>query len=204
MTGGLKRPLGTVTARFGFALRRAGRVAAAAGLLFFGAQANLASSADVQMAEYQIKAAFLCKFANYVEWPAQPAARPDSPFGIGVLASDAVVDELMRAAVGQSVNGRPIAVRRLAQGEPIDGLGIIFIARSHAARLEQTLAATKEQPILTVTESDQGTAVGSMVNFVVVADKVRFDIALQRAELSNLKISARLLAVARVVTGKAS
>ena len=86
----------------------------------------------------------------------------------------------------------------------MNGIGILFVARSHAARLAETLAEAKGQPILTVTESDPGTAIGGIVNFVVVADKVRFDIALQQAEQSNLKISARLLGVARAVSGRTS
>jgi uncharacterized protein DUF4154 len=156
-----------------------------------------------QTAEYEIKAAFLCKFGNYVEWPSQQTAFA-TPFAIGVLASDAVVEELERAARGQSVNGRLITVRRLAAGDPVNGIGILFVARSQAARLAETLAEAKGQPILTVTESDPGTALGGIVNFVVVADKVRFDIALQQAEQSNLKISARLLGVARAVSGRTS
>ncbi len=155
-------------------------------------------------AEYRIKAAFLSKFGNYVEWPeAAPGVRADAPFGIGVVASDAVVEELVRAARGHQVQGRPIVVRRLAPGDAIAGLCIVFVARSHAAQLADTLAATNGKPILTVTEVSEGLAVGSMVNFVVVDDKVKFDIALPAASASELKISARLLAVARNVSGKA-
>jgi hypothetical protein len=43
-----------------------------------------------------------------------------------------------------------------------------------------------------------------MVNFVVANDRVRFDIALQPAEHSSLKISGRLLTLARKVTGAPS
>ena len=177
------------------------RIVTALVFLLAGAMPDRAASADASPAEYQVKAAFLCKFGNYVEWPVQPGASPETPFGIGVLASDVVFDELTRAAAGQTVNGRRIAVRRLARGEPVDGLSIVFVARSQANLLAETLAATKGQPILTVTESDQGTTIGSMVNFVIVADKVKFDIALPLAEQSSLKISARLLAVARSVAG---
>jgi len=170
-------------------------------LTLAGAPTGACAQGELQRAEYQVKAAFLCKFGNYVEWPAQPAAGAETPFGIGAFASDAVFDELTRAAAGQTVNGRRIAVRRLARGEPLDGLAIVFVARSHANLLAETLAAAKGQPILTVSESEQGTAVASIVNFVIVADKVKFDIALPQAEQSNLKISARLLAVARSVAG---
>jgi hypothetical protein len=55
-----------------------------------------------------------------------------------------------------------------------------------------------------VTESSRAAASGSMINFVVVDNKVRFDIAPQAAELSRLRISARLLGVARALIGKAS
>lgn len=179
------------------------QAAALLALLMVGAALHRGvRAADAQAVEYQIKATFLCKFGNFVEWPAPAGAAAGAPFGIGVLATDAVIDEVSNAARGQTVNGRPIVVRRLARGEPIDGLGLIFVARSHSARLAETLAESKGRPILTVSESEQGPAAGSMVNFVLVDNKVKFDIALSPAEQSSLKISSRLLAVARSVIGR--
>jgi hypothetical protein len=173
------------------------RVATA--LLLLG-PAVLAAAADAAMAEYQIKAAFLCKFGNYI---AAPSALAEQPFVIGVLAGDAIADELAETAKGQTAQGRPIAVRRLAGPAALDGVGIVFVARTHAAQAPAVIAAAKGRPILTVTEAERGGA-GGIVNFVVVDDKVRFDIALEAAEANNLKISARLLAVARNVSGRVS
>jgi len=185
--------------------RQAGRTLAVFTALFATAAFRSAWPADARAVETQIKATFLCKFGNYVEWPVQQVAAAELPFGIGVVAADDVmVAELTNAARGQTVNGRPIVVRRIARGDPLTGLAIVFVARSHGGRLAETLAEVKGRPILTVTEADTGAVVGSMVNFVVVDDKVKFDIALPPAELSSLKISSRLLAVARLVTGRAS
>lgn len=204
MSAGVEMASSPKHARRGRSSAYAWRIAAAAFLLMVNAWSDPVAPVEVETTEYAIKAAFLCKFGNYVEWPAQAAPAPETAFGIGVVASDAVVDELTRAARGQTVNGRPIAVRRLGGGDPVNGLDIVFVARSHAARLAETLTAARGQPILTVTESDRGIPAGSIVNFVVVADKVKFDIALEQAEQSNLKISARLLGVARTVSGRAS
>ena len=154
--------------------------------------------------EYQVKAAYLSKFGNYVEWPGGlPAPGGEQKFEIGVVASEAVADELAEAAKGQLVAGRPIAVRRLAPGETLTGPGVVFVARTHSARAAETLAAVKGRPVLTVTESEAAAASGSMINFVVVDDKVRFDIELGAVERSPLRLSARLLGVARAVKGKA-
>jgi hypothetical protein len=172
-------------------------------LCLFGAILPLAW-ADERSAEYEIKAAFLCKFGNYVEWPAGSAAATDGQFGIGVVASESVAEELARTARGQTVKGRSIAVHRVGRGESVDGLSIVFIARSDAGRMAEILAAAKGRPILTVTESERGPASGGIVNFIVVDDKVKFDIALPQAEANGLKISARLLAVAHAVVGKDS
>lgn len=168
-------------------------------LVLAGLAVSPAWANDIQAAEYRIKAAFLCKFGNYVEWPA-PAA-PDTPFNIGVLASSAVVDELTAVARGQMVNGRPIVVRKLERSDPMDGVDMLFVARTHTARLAEALAALKDRPVLTVTETEPGVAIGSMVNFVIVDDKVKFDISLATVERSKLRISARLLGVARTVAG---
>jgi hypothetical protein len=58
--------------------------------------------------------------------------------------------------------------------------------------------------VLTVTESDPTSTPSSVINFIVIDDKVRFDITLEPADQGNLKISSRLLAVARKVIGRPS
>jgi hypothetical protein len=166
-----------------------------------------AQSADTELAEYQIKAAFLCKFGHYVDWPgaAGASASQPLPFVIGVMAAPSVADELALAARGQLIQGRPLLVRRIERAaDAADGPSIIFIARSHMARAGEVLAAVRDRPVLTVTDGEQGAADGAIINFVVVDDKVRFDVSLAAAGRAGLRISARLLTVARTVGEKAA
>ncbi|HEV7577632.1 MAG TPA: YfiR family protein [Caldimonas sp.] len=172
-------------------------------LALVDARAQPAVAAEAGPAESQIKAAFICKFGNYVEWPTGRKSA-DAAFVIGALTGSAGVEELTRAAVGRTVNGRPIVVRQLGPRDAIDDVAILYVARSHPAPLAETLAAARRRPILTITEADDALAVGGIVNFVVVDDRVRFDIALPAAEQGNLKISGRLLALARKVVGAPS
>lgn len=179
------------------------RVACALAWSLTGAPMAAPRISDVEQAEYRIKAAFLCKFGNYVEWPGGPPGGAGPSFGIGLLAPPQVVDELHAAARVQAVLGLPIAVHTLGRGAVDDALAIVFVARSHAGELAAVLAAIGQRPVLVVTESVPGRPAppGSMINFVVEDDKVRFDIALAPAQARGLKISARLLGVARHVSG---
>ena len=161
------------------------------------------AQADAQADEYRVKAAFLYKFGSYIEWPSGSFARADSPVAIGVMGADALADELVQIVAGRNVNGRPVRVRKLRPGDPIAGLHVLFVGRD-SGRLAEILAAARGQALLTVTESEEGLELGSMINFVVVEDKVRFDIAPPPSESGNLKISARLLGVARKVVSKSS
>jgi YfiR/HmsC-like len=155
-------------------------------------------------AEYRVKAAFLYKFGSFVEWPEQAFPHADTPLAIGVIGADALADELAKIVTGRSLNGRPITVRKLRRGDSVSGLHILFIGRSDESRVADILSAAKGQALLTVTESEDGLEHGSSINFVIVDDKVRFDVALPRPEPGQIKISARLLAVARKVIGKSS
>ena len=149
--------------------------------------------------ETQIKAAFLYKFGGFVEWPAGAFTRADGTFTIGVLGADGVAAELERLVAGRTVHGRAIAVQKLKRGESFAGLHLLFIGQTETARLADVLAAAKGQPLLVVTETEDALARGSMINFITVDDKVRFDVALPQAERGQLRISSRLLAVARKV-----
>jgi hypothetical protein len=146
--------------------------------------------------ERSVKAAFLYKFTEYVDWPATPATR-DTPFTIGVLGSGAFADELLRMTEDRSVGQRFIRVRRLTPNDAVDDLQVLFIAADQRGRLSELLSPVRGRPILTVTESEGALADGSIINFTVMGDRVRFEVSLDAAQASQLKLNSRLLAVAQ-------
>jgi hypothetical protein len=148
--------------------------------------------------EVEVKAAFLFKFGDFVEWPAGMLAQ-GRRFTIGVIGAPAMAAQLERITAGRTVHGRPVEVRRLARDAVLDGLHVLFIGAAEAPHLAQILEGAEGLSLLTVTEVESATTKGIMINFVAADAKVRFDVALPPAERSHLRISARLLGVARRV-----
>lgn len=166
-------------------------------VLLAAAPAATTARAQANATEYRIKAAFLYKFLSYVEWPPGVLAPGGGPFVIGVVGPEAVAEELRRATAGQTVDGHPVVVQRLAGGDTVESVHVLFLAGKDDDAPADELAAVRGRPVLTITESD--IEAGGIINFVVVNDRVRFDIALPAADANHLKISARLLNVARRV-----
>ncbi|QNA88802.1 YfiR family protein [Massilia sp. Dwa41.01b] len=75
------------------------------------------------------------------------------------------------------------------------------MAGNDSARTGRILRAAPGA-LLPVTECDLGLQQGSVINFRIVDERVRFDVSLDSAEKNNVKLSSRLLTVAnRVVKG---
>ena len=166
-------------------------------VLLCGARGAAAQTGEQSDLEWQVKAAYLYKFGSYVEWPPASFASADASLKIGILGADALFDALLKISAGRTINGHAVSVRKLGRGDAVAGLNVLFIGKG--ARLADILAATRGQPVLTVTDADDALAAGSMINFVVVDGKLRFEVAPKAAVLSNIVISARLLAVAHKV-----
>ena len=151
--------------------------------------------------EATVKAAFLYKFAGYVEWPAGAFAQPDTPIVIGVMGADDIAAELDRIVVGRQVNNRRLESRRVRPGDSLRGLHMLFVPRTEPT-LRATLAAAAQQKVLTVTDGERGLEAGGVISFVTVEDRVGFEVSVEAAERSGLRISSRMLAVARRVIQK--
>ena len=154
---------------------------------------------EAEALEHRVKAAYLYKFAGYVEWPTKSFARSEAQVTIGVMGNDPLAAELVQAVTGRTVSGRMVVVKRLRPGESLAGIQVLFVGKAENARLSQVAQSAQPRSILIVTESEGALAQGSMINFVVAERRVRFEIALDAAEKSGLKLSSRLLAVAQQV-----
>ena len=152
--------------------------------------------------ESAVKAAFLYKFGSFVEWPTGTFARPDDPLVIGVAGDEAVAADLEQVITGRTVEGRPIAVRRVREPQAAAGVNILFIGGTRESRLRELLPPPPV-PVLVVTEQDGALRLGSSINFSAEGGRVRFTASPASAEARGIRLSSRLLAVAQAVEGRA-
>jgi hypothetical protein len=141
--------------------------------------------------EYRVKAAFLYNFIRFVEWPAESQS---GPLIICVAGRNPLGSVLEDAIRGETVGGRPIEARLILEPEP--GCHVTFIPEGAAA--SAYLRAARAAPTLTVGETGSFIADGGIIRFFLDDGKVRFEINPQAADRAQLRISSRLLQLARI------
>lgn len=153
------------------------------------------AAALAQPTDWEVKAAFLPRFARYVTWPSAAMPKGDAPFVLCVIGTDPFGAALDEAARSQTVDGRRIAVRRLDSAAAADGCHVAFVAGSRAQSPGQLLTALGRRPVLAVTDAANSGARG-IIHFSIVGGRVRFYIDQSSAGQRGLAISSRLLALA--------
>lgn len=149
--------------------------------------------------EYELKAAMLYNLTRFVEWPAAAYADAQAPTVLCILGRDPFGDSLTSIATSQTGGGRPVQIRRIANNKEIKGCHVAYISSSERKNIAQILAGLKGASVLTVGEMAQFAARGGMIQFSLEEKQVRFEVNLEAASEADLKISSRLLVLARVV-----
>jgi hypothetical protein len=142
--------------------------------------------------EYEIKAAFVYNFTKFVEWPPETFVGPQAPLVIGVLGESPCAAALTAIVKDHQVNGRPLLVKVVVTMEEARTAQVLFVSSSQEARFAQLAAQLHATPLLTVGESAEFAQAGGMINFVLLEDKIRFEINMQSAESAGLKVSSQL------------
>jgi len=164
--------------------------------------AGAAAQASTPSREYQVKAAFLFNFAQFVDWPASAFAEDNAPLTICVLGDDpfgSYLDELVR---GEQVNNRRLTVQRFRAAEDVKGCQVLFVSRSESKHLDKALASGKGMDALTVSDVDGFAERGGIIQLATESGKIRLKINLTSAKASNLVISSKLLRSAEIVAGR--
>jgi hypothetical protein len=140
-----------------------------------------------------VKAAFLYRFASYVEWPPGAGARP---LVIAVAGAEDVAIQLDALLPRVTVGGSPPQVRRVSSAGELAGVHILYIGRKSLSRTRALRLAALTLPILVVTDDEDGLDAGAVINFLETGRNVRFEISLVAADRAQLRIDAALLSVA--------
>jgi hypothetical protein len=147
--------------------------------------------------EDEVKAAYVFNFTKFVEWPSSAFTGTTDPINICVAGDAGVIRAMERTIGGEHVEGRPLrAVSQLP--EDPSACHVLFLGRG-ADRAARLLAATGKAPVLTIGDSTRFLQLGGMIAFVVENRRVRFDINMRPAARVGLKLSSKLLRVARNV-----
>ncbi len=159
---------------------------------------------QVTLPEYQVKAAYLFNFLKFVEYPSESFADPLAPIIIGVVGDDPFGTALPQVVTGKTAQGRDLVIRTYRAGEELRGAHILFISASEKKRLPMIFSSLHGSSVLTVADMEGFLDAGGMIQFLNENDRVRFAINLDATTQARLKLSSKLLSLAKVVGGETS
>lgn len=149
--------------------------------------------------EYQVKAAYLYNFGRFVKWPAGIAAGKGDSFAVCVLGQDPFGSTLDSTLAGETLDGKPVVIRRIARPQDAADCRILFVSSTEEHHLKEILAAIDQAGVLTVSDIPGFSRRGGIIQFIAEGDRVRFEINLASAESARLVLSSELLKVAAAV-----
>ena len=152
-------------------------------------------STSQALSEAQVKAAMVYNFAAFTEWPEVPAA--GRPLVVGVLGNDGLAKALK--SMGRLGDGRSVEVRMLGESEKLAECQLLYFSGISDRAAAATLARVSTLPVLTVGEQEHFTQLGGIIRVYREGSRLRFDVDASHASAVRLKISSRVLNLARVV-----
>ena len=158
--------------------------------------------AQAPIDEYRVKAAFIFHFVQLVEWPSEAMKSETAPLSVCVLGDDPFHGVLEESMDGKSVGARPVRVSHPRESRDVHGCHVLFIGESESKRISALLSEAKDAPVLTIGDSEDFVLQsGGMIGFCLENNRVRFDVNVVAASRARIKISSRLLLLAKVVIG---
>lgn len=159
----------------------------------------LALPVRAEVGEAKIKAAYLYNFTLFVDWPVLERDTSKSPLRVCVASLDEVASFLGELS-NREVKGRPLQV--VSIGERFSELPrchMVFIGTSLEKRLPQMLENLPGDGVLTVSDIPEFSRRGGMIGFVREGGRIRIEINQRLIRQANLRTSAKLLEVARLI-----
>ncbi len=149
---------------------------------------------DPVQEEYRVKAAFLYNFARFTNWPANETGTFHLCI-LGINPFDGAVDSLR----DKTVHDQPLSIVHITSAMEAAQCQLLYISPSLAGQLNEIIPVLGRFPALTVSDIDGFIGRGGIIGFLVIDDRIRFEINITAASEAGLSISSKLLSLATTV-----
>jgi hypothetical protein len=164
-------------------------------------QAHPLESARAAAVEYEVKTAFIHNFTKFIDWPPGAFEDENSPFRIGILGTGPIDKPLLNLN-GKKAHERSLEVSRVKNLKKVSQYQVIFVNPSENGRLRSILSTLKGTGILTIGDTSGFADQCGVINFYLKSGKIRFEINIEASRRENLRISSKLLRLARIVNSQ--
>ena len=165
-------------------------------ILLIGMHAPMPNQTQVTR-EYQLKAAFLYNFCQFVEWPANAFTKNDEPLIIGVFGDNPFGRYLDETVKGEKIDQHPIVVKYYDNNEN-GKCHLAFIALNDAEQSSDIVNNLKGKSVLTIGDQPWFLEHNGMIRFVNSDNKIRFQINVDAVKDAGLEVSSKLLRLADI------
>jgi len=158
-------------------------------LIICGLEALLTIRSEAQTSVAQAQAVFIYNFTRLIEWPADYKT---GDFIIGVYGAGDVYNEIKNFTNGKSVGNQTISVIKFASAQGITKCHILFVPFGKTKELPTILGTLAGAKTLIIGEKKGALEEGATINFVIVEDKLKFELKAGNATKYGLKINSNL------------
>jgi len=156
---------------------------------------------SISFKEHKIKAAFIYNFAKFIEWPAESFAKDQNTLTLCIIGKD-LFGDATKTVEGKTIKEKKLLVKRIKGIEDIGECHILFISESEGKNLSPILEKIKYKHILSIADMEGFAHRGGIINFITTDNKVQFEINIDAAQQSGLKVSSKLLKLAKIIKGQ--
>lgn len=156
------------------------------------------SRADAPSREFQLKAACLVNFVQFVEWPESALGAVDAPFVITVLGDNPFGTVLEKLARNKVIRGRAVVVKFAQTLDQVGPTHLLFVAPPADRGAAQVVKHLAGKNVLSVSDAEDFNRAGGCIRLFLEENRMRFEINLSVATRAGLKPTAKMLQLARI------
>lgn len=140
------------------------------------------------------KSLFMLKFIKYINWSKAP-----SQYNIGVIGNSPAIPYMSDMVRNKLINNKKVILTKVSSYEHLDRFSVLFIPKNQINKFPKILGLTKDKPVIIITENGMYIRNGAGISFYMEGEQLKFSLNKSDLEKRGLRVSTRLLAVAKVV-----